>query len=42
MLSVLGEQRIALFYTGREHAGENMRKLLQGREPALQPADSNV
>jgi hypothetical protein len=37
ILSVVGERRIALFYTGREHAGENMRKLLKGRETALGP-----
>jgi transposase len=37
ILSVVGERRIALYYTGREHAGENMRKLLNVREAELGP-----
>jgi len=38
-----GEHRIALFYTGREHAGENLKKVLLEREgqrgPPIQMCD---
>jgi transposase len=29
----VGERRICLYYTGRRHAGENLERLLTGREP---------
>lgn len=35
MLSLAGERTIALFFTGRKHAGENMADLLAKREEGL-------
>jgi hypothetical protein len=37
IISTLGERKIALFYTGRNHAGENMMELLRQREENLSP-----
>lgn len=44
IVSIVGERKIALFYTGRKHAGENFDELLQQREsdrsPPLQMCDA--
>ena len=44
IISVVGDQRIALFYSGRNHAGENLAKVLserqQERSPPIQMADA--
>jgi len=37
MVSLVGEQKIALFFTGQKHAGENMRDLLTQRQADLEP-----
>jgi hypothetical protein len=37
IVAVTGQQRIALFFTGRQHAGENLRDLLQQRAGDLDP-----
>ncbi len=37
IVSVSGKQKIALFFTGRNHAGENMDKVLAHRQPGLGP-----
>jgi transposase len=37
MLSVAGEKKIALFRTGRNHAGENMTELLGQRQQEMKP-----
>lgn len=37
IVSVSGERKIALFFTGRNHAGENMDKVLAHRQPGLGP-----
>jgi transposase len=37
ILSVTGERKIALFFTGRKHAGENLLKLLKERHDYLGP-----
>ena len=37
ILSVLNSRKIALFFTGRKHAGENMADLLKQRESGLNP-----
>jgi transposase len=37
ILSMVNNQKIALFYTGRKHAGENMADLLQHRQSDLSP-----
>lgn len=37
ILSILDEHKIALFFTGRRHAGENMERLLKERNSALGP-----
>ncbi|MEO8501069.1 MAG: IS66 family transposase [Vicinamibacteria bacterium] len=37
IVSILGAIRIALFFSGRKHAGENMRTVLRKREPELPP-----
>ena len=37
ILSVTGERKIALFFTGRKHAGENLLKLLKDRQDYLGP-----
>jgi transposase len=37
MLSIVAGRRIALFFTGRKHAGENMAKLLEKRSNNLGP-----
>jgi transposase len=37
ILSVKGEQKIALFFTGQKHAGENLEELLQKRQSGLPP-----
>jgi transposase len=44
IISKLGEHKIALFYSGRNHAGENMNELLTqreaGRSPPIQMCDA--
>jgi len=44
IISKLGEHKIALFYSGRNHAGENMTELLTqreaGRSPPIQMCDA--
>jgi len=44
IISKLGEHKIALFYSGRNHAGENMAELLKQREadrsPPIQMCDA--
>jgi transposase len=35
ILSNVGEQQIALYFTGRKHAGENLEDLLKGRSDGL-------
>jgi len=35
ILSIKGEQKIALFFTGQKHAGENLNDLLEKRRPDL-------
>ena len=37
MLSLVGEHKIALFFTGRRHAGENLTELLKKRPEDLPP-----
>jgi len=37
IVSVKGDRKIALFYTGRQHAGENLQKVLDRRPSGLQP-----
>ena len=37
MLSSLDDHKIALFFTGRKHAGENLAELLKQREKSLDP-----
>lgn len=37
ILSIKAEQKIALFFTGKNHAGENMEDLLKKRHPHLNP-----
>jgi transposase len=37
ILSTTGDRQIALFYTGRQHAGENMTDLLNKRQPHQPP-----
>jgi len=37
VVSILGDRRIALFFTGRNHAGENMAKILIQRHNGLDP-----
>jgi transposase len=44
ILSIVNDQKIALFYTGRKHAGENLAALLQQRQsdrsPPIQMCDA--
>ena len=37
LVSVVGDKKIALFVTGRKHAGENLEDLLKKREAGLKP-----
>jgi len=37
IVSMVGEQKIALFFTGRNHAGENLNKVLSQRKTGLPP-----
>jgi hypothetical protein len=37
VLSIKGENKIALFFTGRSHAGENLAKVLEKRHPNRAP-----
>jgi transposase len=37
IVSTINDQKIALFYTGRKHAGENLADLLQQRHSGLSP-----
>ncbi|MFH0780617.1 MAG: IS66 family transposase [Pseudomonadota bacterium] len=37
ILSILDDRKIALFFTGRNHAGENMAKVLAERQDGLDP-----
>jgi hypothetical protein len=35
IVSTMGDQKIALFFTGRKHAGENLRDVLAKRKPGI-------
>ncbi len=35
IISIMGDKKIALFFTGRNHAGENLDALLEKRQPDL-------
>jgi hypothetical protein len=37
VISFCGERKIALFFTGKKHAGENLRELLRKRKATLPP-----
>lgn len=37
VLSIVGQRRMALFFTGKRHAGENMAELLKQRASGLSP-----
>ena len=37
IVALLGERRVALFFTGRKHAGENVQELLEQRAAELGP-----
>jgi transposase len=37
IVSVVGGHKVALFFTGRNHAGENLTELLRRRQPELGP-----
>jgi transposase len=37
VLSLIGQRRMALFFTGQNHAGQNMTKLLEQRASGLSP-----
>jgi transposase len=37
IVSITGDRRIAMFFTGREHAGENLAKILRKRAAELGP-----
>ena len=37
IISTTGDRKIALFFTGRKHAGENLRDLLDKRKPGMKP-----
>ena len=37
MISIIDDRKIALFFTGRKHAGENMAELLEKRKSSLDP-----
>jgi len=37
MMSIAGDRKIALFFTGQKHAGENMTELLKQRQAELDP-----
>jgi transposase len=37
MVSIVGDRKIALFFTGEKHAGENMTELLKLRHAELEP-----
>ena len=37
VLSTVGSRRLALFFTGRDHAGENLAKMLEQRSKSLDP-----
>jgi hypothetical protein len=37
IVSTLGDRRIALFFTGRKHAGENLCEILSKRKPGMKP-----
>ena len=34
-IAIIGENKVALFETGRNHAGENIANLLKSRDPQL-------
>ena len=38
----VGERRICLYYTGRQHAGENLDALLAKREPQREQTAGDV
>lgn len=37
IVSTVGDQKIALFFTGRKHAGENLKDVLSKRRPGIKP-----
>jgi len=37
IVSTVGDQKIALFFTGRKHAGENLEDILSKRKPGMKP-----
>jgi len=37
IISTIGERKTALFFTGRNHAGENLRHILSKRKPGIGP-----
>jgi hypothetical protein len=37
IVSTRGDQKIAMFFTGRKHAGENLRDVLEKRKPGMKP-----
>jgi len=37
ILSTVGDRKIALFFTGRKHAGENLEDILAKRKPGMKP-----
>jgi transposase len=37
IVSTRGDRKIALFFTGRKHAGENLRDVLEKRKPGMKP-----
>lgn len=37
ILSTVGDRKIALFFTGRKHAGENLEDILARRKPDIKP-----
>jgi hypothetical protein len=37
IVSTVGDRKIALFFTGRKHAGENLKDVLSKRKPSMKP-----
>ena len=37
IVSTVGDQKMALFFTGRKHAGENLKDVLSKRTPGMKP-----
>ena len=42
IVSIVADNKIALYFTGPKHAGENIAEVLKQREPGLPPPDSDV